>query len=107
MTGLKINYHKSEVLVLGAERNEQERVANMLNCSIGNLPMIYLGIPISDAHLGIKALSGIVAKIRKRLQPWKGKHMSSGGRLILTNSSLSSLPLYIMGMYSLKEGIHQ
>jgi hypothetical protein len=33
--------------------------------------------------------------------------MSSGGRLILTISSLSSLPLYIMGMHSLKEGIHQ
>lgn len=41
----------------------------ILNCSIGSLPMIYLGIPISDVHLGIKALGGVVAKTRKRLQP--------------------------------------
>lgn len=35
--------------------------------------------------------------------------MSSGGKLLLTNSSLSSLPMYVMamGMYSLKEGLHQ
>lgn len=33
--------------------------------------------------------------------------MSSGGRLILTNTSLSSLPVYTMGMFKLKEGIHQ
>jgi hypothetical protein len=33
--------------------------------------MMYLGIPISDAHLGIKALSGIVAKIRKDFNPGK------------------------------------
>jgi len=63
----------------------------MLNCSIGNLPMVYLGIPMYDAHLGIKALSGIVAKTRRRLRPWKGKPMS-WGRLILTISCLSSLP---------------
>lgn len=79
MSGLRINYHKSEVLVMGVDSLEQERIANMFNCKVGSLPMVYLGIPISDMHLGIKALSGVVAKTRKRLQPWKGKHMSSGG----------------------------
>lgn len=32
--------------------------------------------------------------------------MSSGARLILSNSSLGSLPIYTMGMYLLKLGVH-
>lgn len=42
----------------------------------------------------------------RRLDPWKGKWLTSGGRLILTNSCLSSIPIYCMGFYMLKEGIH-
>lgn len=36
---------------------------------------------------------GVPEKLRKRLQPWKGKNITSGGRLLLTNTSLSSLPI--------------
>lgn len=32
MTGLRINYHKSEVVVMGVNEEEQMRVANMLSC---------------------------------------------------------------------------
>jgi hypothetical protein len=46
---------------MGIDSLEQERIANMFNCKVGSLPMVYLGIPISDMHLGIKALSGVVA----------------------------------------------
>ncbi|WVZ90615.1 hypothetical protein U9M48_036900 [Paspalum notatum var. saurae] len=42
--------------------------------------------------------------MRKRLDPWKGKHLSSGGRLVLTNSCLSSLHMYMMGFYLLTGG---
>lgn len=107
MTGLRINYHKSEVFTIGMTEGEQQGVANILNCNTGSLPMIYLGIPVSDNHLGISHMKKVPEKLRNRLQPWKGKNLTSGGRLILSNSSLSSLPIYIMGMYRLQEGIHQ
>lgn len=106
MSGLKINYHKSEVIVFGVEQEEQMRIANMLNCKVGTLPMTYLGIPISDKNLGAKSFDGIAGKMRNKLQPWKGKHISSGGRLILTNTSLSSLASYLMGMFMLYENNH-
>jgi hypothetical protein len=35
MTGLKINYHKSEVFVFGYSQLDKERLANMLNCTLG------------------------------------------------------------------------
>ena len=35
LSGLKINFHKSEVFVFGADQSEKERMANMLNCKLG------------------------------------------------------------------------
>jgi hypothetical protein len=78
----------------------------MLNCRLGELPFKYLGIPISDKDLGIGAFQGILNKMIKRLDPWKEKFMTSGGKLILTNTCLSSLPMYAMGFYFLPKGIH-
>jgi len=59
MTGLKINYHKSEVFVFGYSQPDKERLANMLNSALGVLPLKYLGIPISDHHLGMGAFGPI------------------------------------------------
>jgi hypothetical protein len=42
-----------------------------------------------------------------RTDPWQGRLMSSGGRLILVNSCLSSIPTYMMGFYHLTDGQHK
>lgn len=79
LTGLKINFHKSEVFGFGYTQQEKKEKANMLNCVLGDFPMKYLGIPVSDQHLSKKAFSPILQKMIKRLDPWKGKHITSGG----------------------------
>jgi hypothetical protein len=107
MTGLKINFHKSEVYVFGYTQSEKERLANILNCVLGVIPLKYLGIPISGHHLGMGAFSPIFQKMCKRLDPCKGKHLTSWGRQILTNSCLSSIPLYCMGFYWLVDIAHK
>jgi hypothetical protein len=38
LSGLKINFHKSEVIVMGMEAEEQARVARLLNCKQGRFP---------------------------------------------------------------------
>ena len=81
LTGLKINYHKSEVIVFGADLGEQQRVADILNCKVGALPMQYLGLPISDRHLRANSFTCVVEKMGKKLASWKGKLLSSGGRI--------------------------
>ena len=79
----------------------------MLNCTLGAWPMKYLGIPIADYKLRSTAFDNIKQKLVRRLDPWKGKYLSSGGRLVLTNSCLSSLPIFTMGFYLLPKGFHQ
>ena len=79
----------------------------MLNCKLGSWPMRYLGIPISDSKLGASDFGGLKQKMSKRLDPWRGKHLSSGGKLVLLNSCLSSLPMFLMGFYLLPKGLHK
>ena len=69
MSGLKINYHKSELTVFGVDDARQSEIANMLNCQIGSLPFKYLSLPIHDRPLPASSFDSIVGKMRNRLQP--------------------------------------
>ena len=60
--------------------------ASMVLTLTDSVSMKYLGILISDKVLGIGAFQGICSKMTKRLVPWKAKFMTSGGKLILTNT---------------------
>jgi hypothetical protein len=42
---------------------------------------------------------------RKKLSSWKGKMLSSGGRLVLINPVLSSLPMYMMPFFRIPKGV--
>jgi len=93
--------------VFGVDQERKEVLANMLNCRLGDWPMKYLGLPISEHKVGRHAFTGLVDKMRKKLDPWKGRNLSLEGRLVLTNSSLSSLPMYTMSFYLLPKSVHK
>jgi hypothetical protein len=66
------------VLLFGFSQADKERKANMLNCKLGELPVKYLGITVPNKVLGIWAFQGLINRMFKRLDPWKGKFMTSG-----------------------------
>jgi hypothetical protein len=107
LSGLKINCHKSEAYAFGMDEEEKMRISNMLNCRLREMPLKYLGVPISDIKLGTGAFDGIAEKVAKRVHLWKGKLMSSGARLILSNSCLASLPTYTIDFYMLPLGTYR
>jgi hypothetical protein len=53
LSGLKINFHKSEAIVMGVELGEQARIARLLNFKQGKFPFTYMGFTISDHKLSI------------------------------------------------------
>jgi hypothetical protein len=63
LSGLKINFHKSDVFLFGAEPKEEMRWAHMLNCKIGSLTMTYLRISISDLLVRSSSFDNVVNKI--------------------------------------------
>jgi hypothetical protein len=44
-------------------------------------------------------------RIEKKLSGWKGKLLSVGGRLVLINSVLSSLPMFMMSFFELPKRV--
>jgi hypothetical protein len=68
MSGLKINYQKSEVYVRGCTKEEEIKVVEMLNCNVGLLPMKYLGVMIHNRHMTVN-LSYIYQKVERGCQP--------------------------------------
>jgi hypothetical protein len=66
MSGLKINFHKNKVIVVGASKEEGARIANCLNCKEVVLPMKYLGIPVNICKVYIADLMYDGLKVEKR-----------------------------------------
>ena len=81
VSGLKINFSRSEVLVTGVNDAEALRVARLLNCSLGSFPFKYPGLPISPFKLLAKDFAPAIAKVGNRVLPLRGTQSS----LILIN----------------------
>ncbi len=98
-SGLKINRSKSELFYLGNRPSKGERLAGILECTLGSLPIRYLGLPLTPHNIQKEDWRIIINKIKKRIDGWQAKLLSQGGRLILVNSVLSSLPLYFFSVF--------
>jgi hypothetical protein len=107
MSGMKVNYHKSEVFVFRGDGAVKEEIVAELNYKLGAFPMVYLGIPIHHRKLRKQDLQVVNEKMGKRDESWQGMMMSSGGRPILVNACLSNIPNYVMGFYNLIDGQHK
>jgi hypothetical protein len=51
MSGLKINFHKSELMLFGKAKEKQKLYQEILTCKMGVIPIKYLGMPVSDSRL--------------------------------------------------------
>jgi hypothetical protein len=51
MSGLKINYHKSELFCFGQAKDEESQYEQLFRCQIGSYPFRYLGIPMHFRRL--------------------------------------------------------
>jgi hypothetical protein len=101
MSGLKINFGKSELIMVNGDENLQILYAEIFNCQIGMFPIKYLRVPIGPSRLHVKDWANLEEKNKKKLFDWKGSSLSMAGRVTLINSSLSSTFIYHMSMYLL------
>ena len=51
ISGLKINFHKSEIFCFGNAQQSSEIYSELFGCKQGALPLKYLGIPINIKKL--------------------------------------------------------
>ena len=103
-TGLKVNAGKSEIVPIGEVCNIQH-LANILQCKVGSLPMIYLGMPLGTSYKTASIWNPILERMEKKLSGWKWLYLSKGGRLTLLKSTLSSLPTYYLSLFTIPKAV--
>ena len=107
MSGLKINFDKSELYCFGEAEDRKMQYEMIFSCVSGQLPMKYLGIPIDKKRIMNKDWNKAEEKMEGKLGCWQGKLLAIGGRVELIKSSLTSIPLYMMSFYSLPVGVRK
>jgi hypothetical protein len=105
LSGLKINFHKSELFCFGEAQDDASLYADLFGCGLGQFPISYLGISIHFRQLTIAEWKHVEERLQKRLSSWKGKLLSLGGRLVLINSVLTNMVLYMISFFQLPKGV--
>lgn len=93
---LKINFFKSCLIGVNVPNDFMEMACNFLNCSQGNLPFKYLGLPVGAKPRSILTWEPLLERLGRRLNSWGHKYISLGGRIILLNSVLNDLSFWKM-----------
>ena len=101
---MKVNVGKSEIVPVG-EVNNLDALANIFQCRVGSLPMKYLGMLLGTSFKTTSIWNPILEKMEKKLSGWKHLYLSKGGRLMLLKSTLSSLPMYFLSLFTILKAV--
>jgi hypothetical protein len=96
VSGMRISFHKSEIVPLNLEARETQRLAHILSCPVGKFPMKYLGVPLHYDNLTREDIQPLVDKILNKIAGWKGNLLSLAARVVLIKSCLTSIPIYLL-----------
>jgi hypothetical protein len=107
VSGLKVNFSKSRLIGVNVASSFMEGAANFLNCTIGTIPFVYLGLPIGANPRLSSTWDPVVKTIEKRLSSWKNRYVSLGGRVVLINSILASIPVFYLSFLKLPSKVRK
>jgi hypothetical protein len=102
LSGLKINFHKSELFCYGEAKEMEDKYTELFGCDLGKYPFKYLGIPMDHKRISNADWKIIEDKFEKKLSCWKGKILSYEGTLVLINSVLSSLVMLMLSFFEVE-----
>src|SRR3954463_11939089 len=103
-TGLKVNFNKSSLIPLNVDEAMTVHLAEVFDCSIGQMPFTYLGLPLGTTRPKIQDLMPLVDRVERRLSA-SSAMLKQGARLQLLNSILSSIPIYHLCILAIPQGI--
>jgi hypothetical protein len=79
----------------------------LFGCESGSYPFKYLGIPIHFRKLRNVEWKPIEDRIERKLSSWIGKLLSYGDHLILINSILTILPMFMLSFFEIPKGVRK
>lgn len=97
LSGIKSNFHKTEMVPLNLTVEESNVLTFIFGCTLSQLPLKYLGIPLIDKKLTMKEWGVIIDKINKKLQIGLALYYQLVVELL--NAILSAVSLYIFSLF--------
>jgi hypothetical protein len=95
-SGLKVNFGKSKVMGVNVSSEFLGVAERFLHCSQTSLPFMYLGLPVGANPRKISTWKPLTDTIARKLGSWNNKWVSLGGRVVLLNSVLNSIPIFYL-----------
>jgi hypothetical protein len=99
-TGLKINFHKSQMIPINIDEIKAHELSQVLGCQVGTMAFTYLGLLVGTTRPTVAELMPLVDRVERRLTStaiW----LTYGGRVTFINSALSPLILYAMCVHKI------
>jgi hypothetical protein len=93
-SGLRVNFHKSCLLGVNVSNEFLNMGAEFLNCRLGSTPFKYLGLPVGANPRRLATWQPLLDSLHARLNVWRNRYVSLGGRLTLLNAVLSAIPIF-------------
>ena len=87
LSGLKINFHKSEIFCYGTAKEMEQYYTTLFGCNAGVYPFRYLGIPMHHRQLLNSEWRKVEERFEQKLSCWKAKYLSYGGDLFCSTLS--------------------
>jgi hypothetical protein len=88
ISGMRINFHKSELIPLNLEDHQSHQISHMFSCPVGVFPIKYLGVPRHYEKLQREDIQPLVDKILNRISGWRGKLLPMQPELPLSKPAL-------------------
>jgi hypothetical protein len=95
-SSLKVNFWKSCLVGVNVSNEFMDMASRFLNCRIGRIPFIYLGLPVGANPRKLSTWLPMIDVLKKRLDYWGNRSLSFGGRIVLLNSVLSAIPIFYL-----------
>ncbi|XP_060183338.1 uncharacterized protein LOC132613336 [Lycium barbarum] len=71
-------------------------VENITGFKRGTFPFTHLGCPVTHSRKRKTDYNDLIQKVKNRLQTWKGRLLSFGGKVVLINNVLMSKPIHLL-----------
>jgi hypothetical protein len=90
---LQVNFAKSSATLIRCDQNAATPVLQELGCPIVELPITYLGIPLTLRRPTAAQMQPLVERAVAGLPTWRAKLMTKAGRMALVKSVISAIPI--------------
>ncbi|XP_060217115.1 uncharacterized protein LOC132644545 [Lycium barbarum] len=92
--GLEANMEKSSIYFGGIAQGDKDTILRQLGYGQGELPLRYLGVPLTTKTLYAIQWQALIEKMADRISSWTAKQLSYAGRIQLVQTVLLGIQAY-------------